>query len=225
MTDVHAGAFCPYRVLPICQESLSGPHVWGELVRLSDQSVRWIGYPGLRMEGPGLRDLLVPLLEQARQYGHTLLLPVTETTSPELMVLANEFADRLRLYVVAETVVDPGLVRRTARALGNSSRVALFVHDASALDFEQLGNELRFCRSSSWQDGVRAWLDEILVPALCGYPGCENGLFDTGGVTPWGAGISIACPQCEGADCQVPLRMIEQAAAASILLTRLGVQP
>lgn len=32
----------------------------------------------------------------------------------------------------------------------------------------------------------------------CPNPGCENGIVDTGGMTPWGAGISIKCTCCDG---------------------------
>lgn len=27
---------------------------------------------------------------------------------------------------------------------------------------------------------------------------CENGLVDSGGVTPWGAAIDVVCPDCNG---------------------------
>lgn len=32
--------------------------------------------------------------------------------------------------------------------------------------------------------------------ATCPDPSCDNGAMDTGGVTPWGASISIPCPSC-----------------------------
>ena len=51
---------------------------------------------------------------------------------------------------------------------------------------------------ANYLDGTRLSFREIMTgkDEVCGF--CEDGVYDSGGVTPWGNFIMIQCPHCKG---------------------------